>query len=169
MNETKLVLNMYYEVLYGRLEDKKNLCAAQIERLLRKEIEKQQFEEFNEEKFAAYMDACRAFMLERIEMYNPIGVQYIFNNTSVQEAFELELALNWYDSREEYVALVEAARNKAEVEVSEERMRELANDLIQELGAYPDKSIISDYETGPGLNKLPDYVVALVIEEIIVR
>jgi hypothetical protein len=35
------------------------------------------------------------------------------------------------------------------------------------VGAFPDKSIISAYEADPALGKLPDYVVARAIEEII--
>jgi predicted dinucleotide-utilizing enzyme len=79
----------------------------------------------------------------------------------------LELQLNWYDSRAEFEALVEAARSKAETEVTEERLQSLAEELIKEVGAFPDNSIISIYEAKPGLNKLPDYIVARTIEEII--
>ena len=167
MNETRLLLNLYYEILHEQLEVNMNFCTARMEKLLRVEITKQKFGEFDENKLAAYQDACHAFLLERIEMYNPIGVQYIFDKTTVQEAFKLELALNWYDSREEYEALIKAAWSKTEANASGTRMRELANDLIRELGAYPDKSIISDYEAEPTLNKLPDYVIARIIEKLI--
>jgi len=36
-----------------------------------------------------------------------------------------------------------------------------------DVGAFPDKSIILAYEADPALGKLPDYVVARSIEEII--
>ena len=51
--------------------------------------------------------------------------------------------------------------------MSEQRIWQLADELIRLVGAFPDKSIISGYEAGPALKKLPDYVVARVIEEII--
>ena len=79
----------------------------------------------------------------------------------------MELQLNWYDSRAEFEALVEAAREKAEPEMADERMQALADELIQEVGAFPDNSIISAYEAKPGLQKLPDYIVGRAIEEII--
>jgi hypothetical protein len=109
-----------------------------------------------------------AFVDERIETYNPIGIQYLFDRSRAKEAFELELQLDWYDSRAEFEALVEAARSKAQTDVTEDRLRPLAEELIKDVGAFPDKSIIAAYEAKPGLRKLPDYVVARAIEEIIV-
>jgi len=167
MNETNLLLKAYYEALYEQLEANKELLATRIEELLWEEIVKQGFGNFDEGKYTAYRDACLAFVDERLETYNPIGFQYTFDRIRAQEAIELELQLNWYDSQAEFEALMEAARTKAEVEMTEERMRELANELIREVGAFPDKSIISAYEAEPALGKLPDYVVAQVIEEII--
>jgi len=167
MSETKLLLNAYYEALYERLEAGKELLATRIEKLLRAEIAKREFGNFDEDKYSAYRDACLAFVDERLETYNPIGIQYTFDHTRRQQAFELELQLNWYDSRAEFEALAEAARAKSEVEMTQERMSELVDELIKETGAFPDKSIISTYEVQPGLGKLPDYIVARAIEEII--
>ncbi len=167
MNETELLLKAYYEALYERLEAKKCLLADRIEKLLPEETAKRGFGDFDREKYAAYRDACLAFVDERLETYNPIGIQYSFDRVRTREAFELELQLNWYDGRSEFKALTEAVRGKAEAGMGDERMRALADELIKEVGAYPDNSIISGYEAEPGLGKLPDYVVARVIEEII--
>jgi len=162
-----LLLNAYYEALYERLGASKAVLAEKIEQLLAEEIVKRSFEDFDEEKYAAYRDVCLAFVDERIESYNPFGIQYTFDRTRRQGAFELELQLNWYDSTEEFERLLEAARLKTETEMTEQRLQPLADELIEELGAFPDKSIISAYETEPALNKLPDYMVARAIEEII--
>ncbi|MDD5064883.1 MAG: hypothetical protein PHQ35_09045 [Phycisphaerae bacterium] len=167
MNETNILLKAYYEALYERLEANKKVLAARIEKLLKEEITKQGFGNFDEEKYAAYMDACLAFVDERLETYNPIGIQYTFDRIRAQEAAELEMQLNWYDSRAEFEVLVEAARAKAEVEMTEERIWELTDELIKEVGAFPDGSIISAYEDKPALGKLPDYIVARAIEETI--
>ena len=167
MNETDLLLKAYYEALHEKLEAKKDLLAARIEKLLADEIAERGFGNFDEEKYAAYRDACLAFVDERIETYNPVGIQYIFDRTRAWEAFELGLQLEWYDSRAEFEALMEAARGKAEAAMAQERMRQLADELIRQVGAYPDKSIISAYEAKPALGKLPDYVVARAVEEII--
>jgi len=167
MSATSLLLKAYYEALYERLEAQKELLAARIDEILAEEVKKRRFEDFNAEKYAAYRDACLAFVDERIEAYNPIGIQYVYDRSNSAEVIELELQLNWYDSRAEFAALVEAARGRAQTDLADDRLRPLTNELIEEVGAFPDKSIISAYESKPGLNKLPDYIVARTIEEVI--
>lgn len=168
MNETNLLLNAYYEALYERLEAKKSLLEKIIEKLLRQELIKLGFENFEEDKYVAYRDACLAFVDERIEAYNPVGIQYTFDRIRAREAVELELQLNWFDSRAEFKALMDTVRDKTEAEMTDERIQQSAKELIKQLGAFPDNSIISAYKAGPSLGKLPDYVVARAIEEIII-
>jgi hypothetical protein len=167
MNATKLLLNTYYEALHDMLEANKELLNTKIEKLLHAEFAGRDFGKIGRGKFDAYRDACIGFVDERIEMYNPIGIQYTYDGTRRQQAFEVELQLNFYDSRGEFEALVEAAQAKVETDMSEQRLRESAEELIKEVGAFPDKSIIAAYEDDPALNKLPDYIVARAIEEII--
>ena len=167
MNTTKLLLHLYYEFLYERLEDQKHNCLEKIDKLLTQEIDHQFFGQFDQEKYAAYHDACLAFLEERIETYNPIGVQYVYDQTTTQDAFQLQLDLDWYDSRAEYKALLQAARAKARPNLSQDDLRCFAAELIAEKGAYPDQSILADYQASPALNKLPDYIVALAIEQVI--
>ncbi len=167
MNEANLLLKAYYEALYEHLEANKELLATKIEKLLKEEIVKRGFGDFDEEKYTAYRDACMAFVDERLETYNPIGIQYTFDRIRAKEAVELELQLNWYDSQAEFEALAEAVHAKAEIEMTEERMRQLAEELIKEVGAFPDESIISAYEAASALGKLPDYIVARAIEETV--
>jgi len=163
MNETKLLLNAYYEALYNRLETGREFIATKIEKFLRKELAQGKFGRIEPEKLAAYRDACLAFVDERLEAYNPVGIQYTYDKTSRQHASQLELQLDWYDSRTEFEALVEAAKAKAKADHPEKE----AEELIKQVGAFPDKSIISGYEAEPKLGKLPDYVVARAIEEFI--
>jgi hypothetical protein len=167
MTETSLLLKAYYEALYERLQANKEILAKRIEEVLAEEVLQRGFEDFNKDKYAAYMEACLAFVDERIETYNPFGIQYTFDQTRRREAFELELQLDWYDSRAEFENLVRAARTKGRAGDVEERLDLLAEQLIKELGAFPDTTIISAYEAEPGLRKLPDYIVARTIEEIV--
>ena len=167
MTDTNLLLKAYYEVLYERLQANKELLVKRIEEILTEEVLERGFQDFDEDKFAAYKEACLAFVDERIETYNPIGIQYTFDQTRIKEAFELELQLDWYDSRSEFKDLVRAARSKVQTGEMAERLGFLADELIKELGAFPDKTIISAYKSEPALRKLPDYIVARTIEEII--
>ncbi|MBW8039472.1 MAG: hypothetical protein FVQ85_05680 [Planctomycetes bacterium] len=167
MSEIKLLLNAYYEALHDRLEANKDLLTAKIEKFLQDEFANHDFGSIDQEKFDAYRDACLAFVVERIEMYNPIGIQYTFDSTRRKQAFELELQLNFYDSRSEFEALIQAAQGKLQTHIGKQELRELAKELIKDVGAFPDKSIISAYQSEPALGKLPDYIVARAIEEII--
>lgn len=153
--------------MFERLEAKRDLLTAKIEKLLRKEVAKRRLKDFDKEKYAAYLDACLAFLDERMETYNPIGIQYTFDRISSRQAIELELQLDWYSSQAEFEELLEAARCKAEGSMTEQEMRALADELIEQLGAFPDTSIISAYEAEPGPAKMPDYIVAQAIEAII--
>lgn len=168
MSEISILLKAYYEALYDRLEAHKELMIERVDTLLSEEVALRGFEDFDPEKHAAYRDACIAFVEERIELYNPFGIQYVFDRGRAKDAFQLEMQLNWYDSRAEFEALVNAARDKIGSDVTPEKINQLAEELIQNVGAFPDRSIITAYEAKPGLNKLPDYIVARVIEEAIV-
>lgn len=167
MNEAKILLNAYYEALYEKLKSNKQSLQPIIKKLLTDEIKRQSFENFNDDKLAAYLDACLAFVDERLEMYNPIGIQYTFERIKAKQAIELELQLNFYDGRAEFESLMEAIYNKATSDLSEERLHHLTEELIKECGAYPDKSIVAAYESSPALGKLPDYIVACAIEKLI--
>ena len=169
MSETSVLLKAYYEALYEKLEAQKEVILSKVDSFLAEEITKRGFEGFNEEKYMAYRDACLAFIDERIEAYNPIGIQYTFDRCSAKEVIELELQLNWYDSRNEFQTLVEIAHGKAEEDLTEKQLRSLAEEIINEAGVFPNRSIISAYEAKPGLNKLPDYIVARTIEQVIIK
>jgi|SRR3972149_2622575 len=167
MSDVDLLLRAYYEGLYERLEAKMAILEKRIEELLTEEISKRRIEGFDGDKYTAYRDACLAFVAERMESYNPIGIQYLYDRARAWDAFELELQLNWYDSRAEFEDLVEIAHAKVEAEMTEQRVRLLAEEMIKEAGAFPDRSIISAYQAKPALLNMPDYIVACAIEEII--
>lgn len=167
MGEAALLLRAYWERLHEELVANRSVLEGRVDKLLKQEAARESKGGFDDEKYEAYRDACVAFLEERIEAYNPIGIQYTFERAVRKRAGELELELDWYEAKGEYEELLTAARVRAEVGMSDERLRELAEELIRELGAYPDRSIISGYEGRPALRKLPDYVAARAIEEIV--
>lgn len=166
MSDTSLLLKAYYEAVYELLEGAREGLRSRIGELLREEVEARGFEGFEDEKYEAYREACIAFIEERIETFNPIGYQYTFGRGSAKEAFDLELQLNWYDAREEFEILAQNARKKAELGINDDNLSVFAYEMIRELGVFPDKSIIETYRAKPALQRLPDYIVAVAIEEI---
>ena len=169
MSDTRLLIRAYYEALHERLAAARDRLVAGTAELLNQEVAKRGFDGFDADKSAAYQDACIAFIDERIEMYNPIGVQYTFDRINAETARELELQLNWYDSTAEWEALVDAAKTIAIQGVTQQCLPLFTEQLIEQCGAYPDNSIIEAYEVAPTLQKLPDYLVACAIEQILHR
>jgi hypothetical protein len=167
MGNVSILLNAYYERLYAKLEGRRDMLIAYAGKILTDEIRLRGFKGLTEEKYTAYRETCIAFIDERIEAYNPTGVQYTFDNIDRRQARELELQLDWYDSRNEFAELLELVRKKAEAEMNEERMQQLAEEIIEEFGVFPEASIIASYEHKPELFKLPDYAVARAIEAVI--
>lgn len=165
----QLLLKAYYERLYERLEESRARVVGRIDELLRTELEKRGFADPDGEKWTAYHQACLAFVDERAEGYNPFGIQYTFDRVRSREAAELEFQLNWYDSREEFELLVAMALALADHAVPDTDLPALADELIRRAGAFPDNSIIDAYLAEPSLQKLPDYIVALAIEDVVCR
>jgi DNA-binding Lrp family transcriptional regulator len=167
MSPAQLLLKLYYERLYERLEASREALTSHIDELLSAEVAKQGFADMDEEKLAAYRDACIAFIDERLETYNPIGIQYTFGRPSSRLAAELEFQLNWYNSRPEFAELVATAQSLAAEVASDDLLPKAVEELIRRAGAFPDRSIIEAYHAAPALQKLPDYIVASAVEEVV--
>jgi hypothetical protein len=167
MGPARLLLKAYYELLYDRMADQRPRLVARVDELLPAELARQGLGDMDADRRAAYQEACVAFIDERLETYNPIGLQYTFGPTASRLAAELEFELNWYNSRREFADLVAAARSLAGVDLPDGSLPNLADELIRQVGAFPDRSILEAYAAAPALQKLPDYLVACIIEEII--
>ena len=167
MDEAGLLLKAYWEHLHDRLVENKPLLTAKVQTLLKTEFDNRRFPDLDEHKYAAYKEASLAFVEERIETYNPVGLQYLFDARRRHGAAELEFGLDWFNSREEFEQLLSAAARKAVQGLTDEQLVRLTAELIREMGAYPDKSIIAGFKADPQPVKLPDYIVALAIEEVI--
>ena len=167
MSPTKLLLRAYYERLHELMAGGREALVTRIEELLSSEFARAEFGPVDGEKHAAYREAALAFIDERLESYNPIGIQYTFDRVNSRQAAELEFQLNWYNSRPELEDLVEEARTLAGERDLDEALPQLAEELIRRAGAFPDRSILAGYRAAPALQKLPDYVVARAIEDVV--
>jgi len=167
MSPTRLILRAYYERLHELTAGARDALTERIDELLSAEFARLASGRMDDDKRAAYREAALAFVDERLESYNPIGIQYTFDRVNSREAAELEFQLNWYNSRPEFDDLVAEARTLAGEGDVDQALAQLAAELIQRAGAFPDRSIIAAYHAAPTLQKLPDYVVARAIEEVV--
>ena len=165
MTKTQLLLRAYYEALHDFLYQNRRRIKRIIESALNEEVKERNIAGFDKHKFKAYRDAAIAFLDERIEAYNPIGLQYTFDKRTRHHAAELEQHIDFYDSRDEFTALTDAAKKLTQKHLTDEDLPKLASELIKQQGAFPDKSIIEAYEKKATLNRLPDYILAKAIEE----
>ena len=170
MNSLKMLINAYYERLYELIEPQRELCLVRIEQVVRNEAELHWSEELTGERLKAHVEAANAFLEERLEMYNPIGLQYAYGSSSQSEVFSLEAALDWYNSQQEYHSLCKRAMNllgETKGRFSDQDISLRANQMILDCGAYPNQSILGQYSRRPQPNHLPDFAVAKCIEELL--
>jgi len=166
MNPATLLLNAYYERLYEILQTNRPAVSADIEKYLAEELS-QLSDDLDSEKLNALNEVSLALLEERIELYNPIGFQYTFDRLRSRQALQLELQLDWFDSRQEFEDLIKAVQTGAQENMTAEQITKFTDELIKECGAFPDKTIIETYRQAPALNRLPDYIVSSAVEKLI--
>ncbi len=132
-----MLVKAYYETLYEMLEANRQLLIKTVEDVLAEELIAGGYEPFDKEKFSAYLEASVAFVDERIELYNPFGMQYLYDRSRADVAFEMEMKLNWYDSSDEFDELLEAARLMLKDMPDQQNLQQAAGELIKEQGAFP--------------------------------
>jgi hypothetical protein len=168
MSDVELLLRSYWELLHERILADRDRVLAAAEEYLRRETHLRAYPGLREpDGFEAYLEAAEAFIDERIEAYNPVGVQYLFDRQRRSRAGELGFALDWYGGRHEYARLRDAAAEIVESGFDSDSPSEAAARLIHRCGAYPDESIISAYDADPAPHKLADYIVAMAIESLL--
>ena len=101
LTESRLLLQAYYEILYEWLSVSRDRLIRTIEQCLPEELSARNFAGYTDSKYDAYQEACLAFVEERLEAYNPIGIQYTFDHARSETAAQLEFQLDWFDSRVE--------------------------------------------------------------------
>lgn len=167
ISEQKLLLHAYYECLYERLRTGRNGLDPRVDKYLTREIAIRDFGPFSHYTYQAYRQNCLDLLDERIETYNPIGIQYTYEQRYSSFPAAVSSEGPWPGVREEFAYLLESIQRRARLDMDDQQLTQAAEELIAHFGAYPDRSIILVYETSPDPVKLPDYVVAMAIEEVI--
>ncbi len=161
------VFDLYFEKLYSLITRKRAAVEKVIPGKIRRELISR-WKEDDEAVIKAYADAAVSFIDERIYSYSLDRIdrflQSASRGVSPQDAASLEISLDWYDCRqekEEIDARIESGLNLFQP------ADEIAGGLIEDFGAFPDKTIMNTYKKFPVKNHLPDYALALSLERVI--
>ena len=167
MNSAKILIEAYFEKLHQILSTNKSALQARVDKIIQLEVRSKGFDLSDREKLCSYQQTSYAFIEERIEMYNPIGIQRAYPPHQRKAAAEFEFEIDWYNSRAEFQQLLETASEITKPDMNDAEIKKAVSRLIQLFPAYPDGSIITGYKDRPDLLHLPDYAVSKAIEELL--
>ena len=161
------VRDLYFKELHSLITRERAAVEEFIPGRIRREL-LSGWDEGNEAAVKAYSDAAASFIDERLYSY---GLDHIdrflraaSRGVSSKDAASLEISLDWYDCRKEKKEIdrfIESGLNL---------MRpggDIVESLLDDFGAFPDRTIIESYERAPAKNHLPDYALALSLERVI--
>ena len=161
--EIEDVWDLYFSKLYDLLVKER----AQIKHLIGKEAEREisrRWEGVDWEGIAAYTKAAISFIEERLYAYNLGHFDRFLKAVSFGVNLKDLASVDWYDSKEEKEEIDAKIQSGLNLMQAPE---DIVDDLLDEYGAFPDKSIIEQYHQKPEKNHLPDYALAIAIEQAI--
>jgi hypothetical protein len=161
------IWDLYFSELHKLLFSKKTKIEDLIKKEVRSEIAKR-WKDVNKEGIKAYIEAAISFIEERLYAYRldhmDRFLKAVSHDSSLKDLASIDLSLSWYDWREEKKQIDAKIETGLNIKQTPE---DIVNDLIGEFGAFPDRSIIKRYLQKPKKNYLPDYVLAMAIQEVI--
>jgi len=165
---TKDIWDLYFARLLDRLQRER----ARTETLILEQVQEEissRYPHLNE-KAEAYQHAAAGFLEERLfeyrEDYWEKFLQPLAENISAAEIMEVSEQLSWYEMQNEKREIDERIETLLNLRQSPE---DIAETLIEEFGAFPDKSIIKTYSAKPKPNYLPEYALAVAIQQVVRR
>jgi len=160
-----------WDLYFAKLDELLVRERARIEDLVRKKTRKEiskRWKDVNAERIEAYIEAAISFIEERLYAYSldhlDRFLKAVTYGGSLEELASLDLSASWYNwqaEKEEIDAKIETGLN------IRQRPEDIVEDLLTEFGAFPNKSIINQYQQKPEKNYLPDYVLATAIQQVI--
>jgi len=160
-----------WDLYFNRLHSLISSARSRVEKLIIEETRKDlllRWHEVKDEVIHAYSDTAVSFIEERLYAYELDHVDRFLQATSrgvsLREIALLEKSLSWYEWQKEK----EAIDGKIETGLNlMQSAEQIVEGLLDEFGAFPDKTIINTYKKSPMKNYLPDYVLALALERVI--
>jgi len=120
------------------------------------------------EKTEAYQDVAIGFLDERLYEYRgdywEKFLQPLAKNITAAEIMEVGEQLGWYDMQKEKEEIDEQIETCLNLRQSSEDIVEI---LVEEFGAFPNRSIIATYCAKPEPNYMPEYALAVAIQQVV--
>ena len=165
--EREKVWDLYFAKLHELLVRER----ARIEQLIREEAGNEiskRWKDISWEGIEAYIRAAVSFIEERLYAYGLDSLdrflKFVTHGISSEDLASIDDSLTWYDCKQE------KAQIDAKIETGLNIMQppeDIVDDLFDEFGAFPNKSIIQHYQLKPEKNYLPDYALGIAIQQVI--
>ncbi len=161
------VWDIYFSKLHELLVSERNSIEQLIEKETKTEISRR-WKDIDEEDTRVYVDTAISFIDERLYAYGldhvDRALKAITCGGSLADLASIERSLSWYDLQQEKEEIDGKIETGLNLMLSEE---DIVDDLLDEFGAFPDRSIIQQYQFKPKKNYLPDYALAIAIQQAI--
>jgi len=163
---TKDVWRLYFAQLLNLLRQER----AKTETLILEQVQEEissRYPHLNE-KTEAHQDAAVGFLEERLYEYRDDYwekfLKPLAENISAAEIMEVSKQLSWYNMQNEKGEIDKRIETLLNLRQSP---KDVAEVLIEEFGAFPNKSIIKTYSAKPKPNYLPEYALAVAIQQVV--
>ena len=159
-----------WPLYFAHLLDLLSRERARIETLILEQVQEEissRYPHLNE-KTEAYQHAAVGFLEERLYEYRDDYwekfLQPLAEDISAAEIMEVSEQLSWYDMQNEKEEIDKRIGTLLNLHQSP---KDIAEVLIEKFGAFPNGSIIRAYSTKPKPNYLPEYTLAVAIQQVV--
>ena len=165
--EREEIWDIYFSKLHELLVREEDKIKQLIIKAARNEIPKM-WKDVNEEGIEAYISVAVSFIEERLYAYSLDSLDRFLKvvtcGASLADLASIDDSLTWYDWQQEKKQIDSKIETGLNIMQTQE---DIVEDLLDEFGAFPNKSIIQHYQKEPKKNYLPDYVLAIAIQKIV--
>ncbi|MFH1731484.1 MAG: hypothetical protein ABIF82_07520 [Planctomycetota bacterium] len=163
---TKDIWSLYFAHLLDLLTRRR----AKIETLILEQVQEEIASRYSHlaGRTRIYRDAAVGFLEERLyecrDDYWEKFLRPLVENITAAEIMEVAEQLSWYDMQREKEEIDERIETCLNIHRSPEDILEV---LVEEFGAFPNRSIIAAYSAKPKPNYLPEYALAVAIQQVV--
>ncbi len=166
MTTRKDIWGLYFARLLDLLRQER----PRLEKLIREQVRDEIALRYPrlDERTSKYQEVAVGFLEERLceyrDDYWETYLQPLATGASAAEIRDVSRQLGWYDMQPEEEEIDQRIETGLNLRQSPDN---IVGALIQEFGAFPNKSIIRAYSAQPKTNYLPEYALAVAIQQVV--